>query len=344
MKSIKFLLALAVVFSACKSKYPALENGLYADIQTNKGDILIKLHHKEVPMTVANFVSLAEGNNPKLVDSLQGKPFYDGTKFHRVIKDFMIQGGDPTGTGSGNAGYRFEDEFPLKEDGKLVYKHDGAGVLSMANSGPATNSSQFFITHKDTPWLDRKHSIFGQVKVGQSVVDTIQKNDFINKVDIIRVGKDAKDFDAPKVFTYELGMVEQKKKERAEKLEKLKQEYLKNKGIDKATETASGLKILELKKGNGAKFNRAIQATMNYTVSLATGQLIQSTEGEKPFSFVLDKQPMIAGVTEALLDMKEGDKKRLFIPPHLGYGNKVYGPFPAKSDIVFDLELVKVGK
>ena len=125
---------------------------------------LLKLHGKEVPMTVANFVSLLKVSNPNLIDSLKGKPYYDGTKFHRVIKDFMIQGGDITGTGAGNAGYKFADEFPLDQDAKLIYKHDGPGVLSMANSGPASNSSQFFITHKETPWLDGKHTIFGRVQ------------------------------------------------------------------------------------------------------------------------------------------------------------------------------------
>lgn len=345
MKYFKILLVAVVLFSACKAaKYPNLENGLYADIQTNKGDILLKLHAKDVPMTVANFVSLAEGDNPKLADSLKGKKFYDGIKFHRVIKDFMIQSGDPLGTGAGNAGYKFADEFSTDEKGNLIYKHDGAGVLSMANSGPATNSCQFFITHKDTPWLDRKHSVFGKVVQGQNIVDTIQKGDVINTIDIIRVGKFAKNFDAPKVFVDEMANVEAKEKEYQDKLERIKQEFLKDKGIDKAVKTDSGLKYIQMKKGNGKKFNSALPSSMHYTVSLATGKQIQTTEGKDPFTFTLDKQPMIAGVTEALKDMREGDKKRLFIPYYLGYGKRLYGPFPAKSDIVFDLELVKVGK
>ena len=345
MKIYKVLVAVIILFTACKSaKYADLDNGLYADVQTNKGDILLKLYADEAPMTVANFVSLAEGDNPKLADSLQGKRFYDNTKFHRVIKDFMVQGGDPEGTGKGSAGYRFADEFPNNEKGELIYKHDSPGTLSMANSGPKTNSSQFFITHKATPWLDGKHSIFGKVQIGQSVVDSIQKDDVINKIDIIRVGSDAKNFNAPKVFTAELANVVTKEKEYLEKLAKRKEAFLKEKGVEKAVKTKSGLKILELKKGSGKKFNRAIPASMHYTVSLADGKKIQSTEGKKPFTFTLDKQPMIAGVTEAILEMNEGDKKRLFIPYYLGYGEKTYGPFPEKSDIVFDLELVKVGK
>lgn len=345
IKSILTILVFAVLFTACKAaKYPALEDGLYADVQTNKGDILLKLHAKDVPLTVANFVALAEGSHPKMADSLKGKKFYDGIKFHRVIANFMIQSGDPLGTGAGNAGYRFADEFPTDSIGGLIYKHDGAGVLSMANSGPKTNSSQFFITHKETPWLDRKHSVFGKVEIGQNVVDSIAKNDVINTIDIIRVGSFAKNFNASEVFETELANVEIKEKAYQEKLAKLKEAFLKEKGKDKAVTTASGLGVLELKKGNGKKFNSAVPASMHYTVSLADGKLIQSTDGKDPFTFTLDKQPMIGGVTEALKDMRVGDKKRLFIPYYLGYGEKVYGPFPAKSDIVFDLELVKVGK
>lgn len=344
MKSIKYLVVFALLISACKSKYPTLEDGLYADIQTNRGDILVELYAENVPMTVANFVSLAEGDNPKLADSIKGKPFYDGIKFHRVIKDFMVQAGDPTGTGRGNAGYRFADEFSVDEKGNLRYQHDGEGVLSMANSGPATNSSQFFITHKATPWLNRKHTVFGKVNLGQAVVDSINKDDVINKIDIIRVGKFAKKFDAPKVFEDELKNVEVKEKERLAKIEQRKKDFLKEKGVDRAVEKPSGLKVLSLKEGNGAKFNSAKQTKMHYSVYLTDGTLIQTTEGKDAFPFTLDKQPMIAGVNEALKDMRVGDKQRLFIPYHLGYGPKAYGPFPAKSDIVFDVELVSVGK
>ena len=346
MKNLKYIIVLVLIVTACKAvKYKDLQDGLYADIQTNKGDILIELHAQKVPMTVANFVSLSEGTNTKVTDSLKDTPFYNGTRFHRVIPNFMIQGGDRTGTGSGTPGYSFPDEFPTDSIGNLIYKHDEKGVLSMANRGPKTNSSQFFITHKATPWLDRKHSVFGKVAKGQAIVDSIQQNDTIKKVEIIRVGKFAKNFEAAEVFENEMANIEVKEKEYSEKLVKLKEAFLKEKGIDKAIKTDSGLKILVLKEGNGKKFNRSIPATMNYTISLATGKLIQSTENNpNPFVFTLDKQPMIAGVSEALLEMKEGDKQRLFIPYYLGYGEKLYGPFPAKSDIVFDIELIKVGK
>ena len=170
-----------------------LADGLYAKINTTKGTILIKLTPEETPLTVANFVGLAEGdieNNAKA----KGEPYYDGLKFHRVIKDFMIQGGDPTGTGAGGPGYSFKDEF----DPEL--KHDRAGTLSMANAGPATNGSQFFITHKETPWLNNKHSVFGYVVEGQGTVDLIEQGDMIKSIQIIRVGKAAEEFDAAKIF------------------------------------------------------------------------------------------------------------------------------------------------
>lgn len=346
MKSIKLLLVLALVFTACKSKYPTLENGLYADIQTNKGDILVKLHHKEVPMTVANFVSLAEGNNPKLADSLQGKPFYDKTKFHRVIKDFMIQGGDPTGTGRGNAGYKFPDEFPLNKEGKLAFSHDSPGVLSMANSGFGTNSCQFYITHKDTPWLDSYdkngdrrpcinpkvscHTVFGKVEIGQAIVDSIKQNDVINKIDIIRVGSDAKSFDAPKVFIETLN----KYVPFDEKM-----------GINKATETDSGLKYLKLEEGKGVKVNPDLPTTANYTIYLSDGTKIQSTlDTGKPFTFTINKDGLIAGWKEGAKMMKEGEKARLFIPSYIGYGGRGMGPIPPNTDLVFELEILKVGK
>ena len=170
-----------------------LVDGLYAKINTSKGAILVKLEMEKTPLTVANFVGLAEGkikNNKKPL----GTPFYDGIAFHRVIPDFMIQGGDPTGTGAGEIGYTFKDEF------NPTLKHNRAGALSMANRGPATNSSQFFITHKNTDWLDGKHTVFGYVVEGQGTVDLIKQGDVIKNIEIIRIGKAAKNFDAAAVF------------------------------------------------------------------------------------------------------------------------------------------------
>lgn len=348
MKIYKILIAIVVLFSACKSvKYPDLENGLYADIQTNKGDVLIKLHEKEVPMTVANFVSLAEGDNPKMTDSLKGKPYYNSTKFHRVIKDFMIQGGDITGTGAGNAGYRFGDEFPMDENGELIYKHDSAGVLSMANSGKATNSSQFFITHKETPWLDGMHSVFGKVLIGQNIVDVIQKNDYIKEVNIIRVGKEAKKFKAATVFEYELSKEEERKAERERVIAEAKRKFQEDKGIKNAIATDSGLKVLKLQKGNGKKVNPAIPTTVHYTLYLDSGKKIASSLDKKePFVFTINNSelPLIPGWKEGVKTMREGDKSIFFIPYYLGYGEEGLGPILGKSDLVFEVEVLKVGK
>jgi peptidyl-prolyl cis-trans isomerase A (cyclophilin A) len=174
---------------------PANPNeGVYAEFETSKGKIIVKLEYKKVPVTVANFVSLIEGKNAFVKEELKGKPFYNGLKFHRVIPDFMIQGGDPAGNGSGGAGYSFKDEFVAD------LKHDKGGILSMANSGPATNSSQFFITHKETPWLDGKHTVFGHVVSGMEVVNSIKQDDLIISVKINRIGAEAKSYDGAKIF------------------------------------------------------------------------------------------------------------------------------------------------
>ena len=259
MKYLKLsLLILLVVSMSCKTaKYPDLEDGLYADIQTSKGDIVLQLEFEKTPMTVANFVSLAEGSNSYVDEKYKGKPFYDGLKFHRVMKNFMIQGGDPLGTGAGNPGYKFKDEF----DPSL--KHDAPGILSMANSGKATNGSQFFITHKETSWLNNKHSVFGHVVKGMDIVNAIVKDDLINKIEIIRNGKDAKKFDAVSTFDTMFGKMEEESKNILAEQKKMIQSLLDNE--EKAKELPSGLKIFVSKEGTGAQPKKGQKVKIHYT-------------------------------------------------------------------------------
>jgi cyclophilin family peptidyl-prolyl cis-trans isomerase len=349
MKKLAYILFALVILTGCKNEYANLENGVYADMQTDQGKILLKLYHRDVPVTVANFVSLAEGNNPNVVDSLANKPYYNKLGFHRVVLDFMIQGGDPQGDGMGGPGYTFFDEFPRDSLGNLIYKHDSPGVLSMANLGANTNGSQFFITHKATPWLDGIHTIFGEVITGMQAVDSIKQYDVIQSVKIVRIGEEAESFDAPKIFAEGTAAYFIEIEEKRKKLEADRKLFLENlkKQKEEAKLTESGLKILTLKEGDkkGKKFNRAQMAYIHYSIRVEEGgKLIQSTEGDQPFGFILDQRPMITGVTEAITNMREGDKARLFVPYYLAYGESGYGPIPPKADIVFDLELLKVGE
>jgi cyclophilin family peptidyl-prolyl cis-trans isomerase len=186
-----------------------MQDGLYAKFNTTKGEILVALEYQKTPGTVGNFVALAEGNMENSVKP-QGTPYYDGLKFHRVIPDFMIQGGCPLGSGTGNPGYKFEDEFHPD------LKHDGPGVLSMANAGPGTNGSQFFITHIETSWLDNKHTVFGKVLEGQNIVDAIGQDDAIETLEILRVGADAEAFNAIEAFrTFEGSRAQRLEEEKA---------------------------------------------------------------------------------------------------------------------------------
>ena len=226
MNKILFILftMVATIVSAQNKKLNKMDqdfltaqpDGIYAKFETNKGDIYTALEYKKTPLTVANFVALADGTMPNNKKAA-GVPFYDGLKFHRVIADFMIQGGCPLGNGTGDPGYKFEDEFDP------TLKHSGPGILSMANSGPATNGSQFFITHKETPWLDGKHSVFGHVVKGQDVVNAIAQGDSIKTLTILRKGKDAENFNAQKVFTEQQAVAKQK----AEAAEKAAEEAAK---------------------------------------------------------------------------------------------------------------------
>lgn len=309
-----------------------LEDGLYALMTTSKGEILLSLEYKKCPMTVCNFVGLAEGNLN--LDNM-GTPFYDGLTFHRVIKDFMIQGGCPKGNGTGGPGYRFPDEF----DPSL--KHTGPGVLSMANAGPNTNGSQFFITHVPTPWLDGKHSIFGHVVAGQDVVNSIEPGDKIKSVKIVRVGEDAKAFDTSGVAfdqyvqDAETKIAEKTAKEREAVLNEIKNRY------PEAKTTKSGLMYVIDKEGVGTESPQyGENVTVHYEGSLLNGKVFDSSIARRePATFRIGQ--VIEGWNEALQMMKKGEKRTLIIPPELGYGEYGYpGVIPPNAYLIFSVELL----
>lgn len=369
MKKVKlWALLLPLLLVACKSaKYPNLKDGLYVDIQTNYGDMLAELYYKATPGTVANFVSLAEGTNTYVADSLKGKRYYDGTQSHRVIKNFMLQAGDRTATGEGDPGYKFADEFV----DTLTFTKKGQ--LAMANSGPATNGSQFFITEVATDWLNFRHTIFGQVIQGEDVISKITSVKtnaqdrpvdpvVIKKIEIVRVGKDAQKWDAPKVF--DAFMKEQNAK--AQKLESQKEKNLALMAEQEAKAVAqpSGIKILKLNEGNGVKPQIGSDVLVNYAGFLrATGDLFDTNIAEIakendaydaaraadpqygyiPYAWKYSPEVgLIAGFKEALLSMKVGDRVRVFIPSALAYGKQGFGNgvIPPDADLMFEIEIV----
>ncbi|WP_456377947.1 peptidylprolyl isomerase [Lutibacter sp.] len=366
MKAIKLIVVIIfLVITSCKpTKYTDLDDGMYADMKTNKGEILLKLEFEKTPVTVANFVSLAEGTNKLLVDSLKGKPYYNGVTFHRVIKDFMIQGGDPTGTGEGNPGYKFKDEFPKGENGELLLKHDKAGILSMANSGKATNGSQFFITHKATPWLDGKHTVFGSVVKGQAVVDSIIKNDTIINIEIVKLGKAAKRFKAAKEFSTYFENFAKEEKIIQDKIKIAQDNFVVkvNENTDKFIALKSGLKYVITETKNGEKPKKGTKVKVNYAGYFTDGRLFDTSYkevakayqvydhirddkgGYAPFTTVYSSEArLIPGFREGLQKMRVGDKAMLFIPSHLGYGAQGAGKvIPPNTDLVFEIELVEV--
>ena len=360
-------------------KTPTGIEGIFATIATNKGDIVLELEYKKTPITVANFIALAEGKNTFVTQENQkGKPFFDGLKFHRVIKDFMIQGGDPSGNGSGGPGYAFKDEF-------TDLKHNKAGILSMANSGPTTNGSQFFITHKETPWLDGKHTVFGHVTEGMNVVNAIAANDVITKITIVRKGALAKKFDAPKVFTdyFNNKSEDQKKQDIIDAENKAKQAalmaeakrlYTETYGPviaakkaylatakTTATTTPSGLAYKITQKGTGVKPANGTTFYFNYAGYFEDGTLFDSSyqdvnkaygkfdanraaqNGYQSFPFEAGKKDgMIPGFIEGLENMGFGDKAIVFIPANLAYGERGAGNvIPPNTMLIFELEMLE---
>ena len=309
-----------------------LKDGIYAVIDTEKGEILLSLDYKRCPMTVCNFVGLAEGS---LNMEEPGVPFYDGLNFHRVISNFMIQGGCPNGDGTGGPGYRFPDEFNPE------LKHDGPGVLSMANAGPGTNGSQFFITHTATPWLDGKHTVFGHVIEGQDVVNAVEQGDKINSVKILRVGKDAEAFDvSPATFADLCDKLEERHREELRNARKKVEEEI-EKRFPNAEKTSTGLRYVITKSGSGntsPKYGQKV--TVHYQGELLNGKVFDSSLIRKqPAVFKIGE--VIEGWNEALMTMKKGEKRLLIIPPDLGYGEYGYpGVIPPDSYLIFNVELL----
>jgi peptidyl-prolyl cis-trans isomerase cyclophilin type len=363
------LLSAMFVFFSCNSQkkaYKDLGDGLFADIETTKGHIVVKLNYKEVPTTVANFVTLAEGKNNFVKVEYKGKPFYNGTIFHRVIDGFMIQGGDPTGTGMGDPGYRFEDEFVPS------LRHNKKGILSMANSGPNTNGSQFFITQVPTPHLDGRHTVFGETVKGEEVIDAIAKaprngqdrpnEDIkIKNITIVANGKDAQKFDAVKVFDSYFKSVAEREKEKEERVKRASAKFLEEIKVQEpqAKVLPSGVKIFTINNGEGKQPKQTEFAMVNYAGYLRNGALFDSNIKEVeesygkyqamreqqngyqpiPFPYTPSAQ-LIPGFKEALLTMKVGDKIRVFIPATLGYGEAGAGDvIPPNSDLIFDIEI-----
>lgn len=367
-KSVLFTLAIIASLYSCKKETNNLPDGLYAKIETNKGEIIVQLDYDKAPLTVANFITLTEGTNEFVTnEKIKNRPFYDGLKFHRVIENFMIQGGDPLGTGSGDAGYKFKDE--------ITDAHfDKGGVLAMANNGPATNSSQFFITHIETPWLDGKHTIFGHVVGnGMEAVNKILQDDYMSKVTIIRNGDAAKKFDAVKVFhDYFTVEAENQKKQVAIDAENKRVFNEKYKAVidakikyfaalkAKATKTKSGLQFVITKKSGGAKPKAGTGIFIHYAVFLENGTFIESSvesvcktfgtfdpsraaqNGYQPIPFQAGrKDGMIDGFIEGIEILSLGDKAVIFIPSKLGYREAGAGIVPPNANLIFEIELLK---
>ena len=368
-KKILFAFLVIASFYSCKEKQNNLPDGLYAEIETNKGKIIVQLDFEKAPITVANFITLAEGKNEFVTnENLKNKPFFDGLKFHRVIKDFMIQTGDPMGTGSGDTGYKFKDEFS-------DLKFDTGGVLAMANNGPTTNSSQFFITHLATPWLEGKHTIFGHVvENGMEVVNKIEQNDYINKVTIIRNGEAAKKFNAVKIFNDYFTIESENQNKRAaidaenKKVYNEKYKEVREQKVayftdlkTKATKTPTGLQYVITKKSGGKKPAKGTNVFIHYAGFLEDGELFDASiesvaktfgkydenravqNGYQPIPFQAGKKDgMIPGFIEGLEQLSFGDKAVIFIPSRLGYGAAgAGGVIPPNANIIFEIELLE---
>lgn len=309
-----------------------MENGIYAKFNTSRGAIVVNLEFEKTPGTVGNFVALAEGNLENKVKS-QGTPYYDGLKFHRVISDFMIQGGCPQGTGTGNPGYQFDDEFHPE------LKHDKPGILSMANAGPGSNGSQFFITHVETPWLDNKHTVFGHVVEGQEIVDSIQQGDTIDSLEVIRKGEAAENFNAVEAFRVFEGS-----RAAREAAEREARETALNEASAGFEKTASGLRYQIIQKGEGKNATKGATVSVHYKGQLLDGTVFDSSyQRKQPIDFALGVGQVIAGWDEGIQLLRVGDKARFVIPSELAYGSRgAGGVIPPNAPLIFDVELMNV--
>lgn len=367
--NLLFLVIIALAFNSCNEKYPDLKEGIYAEIITNKGTAVAKLHYDLTPMTVANFVSLAEGTNTMVDSTYKGKKYYNGIIFHRVIKDFMIQTGDPLGTGTGDPGYKFPDEIVDS------LTHKSKGILSMANSGPNTNGSQFFITLKETPWLNGKHTVFGEIVLGQDIIDSIgvtktapgdkpESEVKMMEVNIIRKGSDAKAFNTETAFADKLKVIEEEKAEK-ERLEKERNDAIAAKFSElksTATKLESGLEILHTNQGDGQQPKPGEIVGVNYAGYFADGRVFDTNIAEKAKELGVFNErraaqrgydpaqmpysadaKMIAGFREGILQLKNvGSKAILFIPSHLAYGERGNRGIPPNTDLIFEVELASI--
>lgn len=369
------ILAIILTASSCEDKYPEMEDGIYAEFETSKGTMLAQLYYDQTPITVANFVALTEGNHEYVLDTLKGKPYYDGLLFHRVIDSFMIQGGDYTGTGSGQLGYQFDQEIVDS------LKHDAKGVLSMANAGPNTNGSQFFIMDEPNANLDGGYNVFGKVVEGLAVIDSISvvatsprdnrplDSVVMKKVSIIRKGKDAKKWDAVKIFREEYELKEQRaaaakileedrraaapalRQQKAAELAELK---------SKATRLPSGVMIYKVKSGSGVKPDEGAMVELAYSGFLENGNLFDSSDIEtaqvfdavnpnkeranayRPIPVQYSSQGRaVPGFRDAVLSMGYGDSIVAFIPSEQAYGQAGNGPIPPNADVIFEMTLLE---
>ena len=365
------ILALILVnFSSCNTKYNELDDGIYAEFITTKGIMVAKLTYKKTPITVANFVSLAEGSNTLVKAEFKNKPYFNNTIFHRVIDNSIVQAGTPNGKSSGNPGYKFKDEFHPD------LKHDKAGVLSMANFGPKTNGSQFFITEIPRPGLNNKHSIFGELIIGLNVLDSISKVKtdknyrplqpvYIKELNIILKGSDAENFDASEVFENHFAEEERIEKEKNTKAEAILKSTLDKfeKQKAKAIKLESGLEYFISEKGTGSRLPEDAEALVHYTVFTESGKLIKTSKleiAESLNAIDIEKkaankyQPiradigpdaqMIPGFKEGLQQLNVGDKATLFVPYHLGFGEAGGNTVPGKTNIIFEVEVLKLLK